>query len=681
MLVTKNAAELCVLLVTELYGQLPSRLFADLVAKGRLTVAQLAQNTSLNQKQVRHGIAVLIQLNLIFHHTDQDSTISYYEANPNAAYNLVRTGKILDMVRTKYGQHANTLVHDVLILGHIRISDLIEAYRDRHREQQETVNGESSHSHSHMNGNGNSNGNGINGANGANGFTSEDEESDPTEQAYESLAQLIAVGILETVSSTMFQSSQDQRSAVEQEVMKDYPNGVRGTKQTNEFDKQVREELRKIQTEQTRLKRRLEYEFMYELGSKRRKLTNGAMSNAFSGPKARSVLLDETDTVVRLNYDKCLVELRNQRLVRYAEDFIGEITAEVYASLLAALSKKVTRCQLDRSTQIEGEDDDSASGPSVTTQEIFEHLSPSVNVLAGIGKPEDCPIDLRYAERIRRYPPQLKNSTLQATLEEGDEVVGSDDEDYDHSGEAILSLGANGDTAETSTARNGSRNTKVKFDDGVPVGTHRLHQMRQHLLILAQSKQGFVRHCGGRDFGEWTVDFEPLMQHLKFVELDTMIEESFGRQGLRLTRILREKGKIDDKTLPNIALMRKPDVHVKMAEMEMAGFLDVQEVPRDNNRAAARTIFFWFFDQQRTIQRTLDNTYKAMVRCMQRLDVERRKKMNVLQVVERKDVRGMEEEKLRGDIYNEYVAFLDVEKKLLGQVAKLDDVVAVFRDF
>ena len=128
-------------------------------------------------------------------------------------------------------------------------------------------------------------------------------------------------------------------------------------------------------------------------------------------------------------------------------------------------------------------------------------------------------------------------------------------------------------------------------------------------------------------------------------------------------------------------VLRKADVHVKMAEMEMAGFLDVQEVPRDNQRAAARTIFLWFFDQDRTLKRTLDNAYKAMVRCLQRLEVERRKKSNVLAVTGRKDVQGKEEEKLRGDVYNEYQQFLAIEQKLLGQVSKLDDLVAVFRDY
>ncbi|KAI1381097.1 RNA polymerase III subunit RPC82-domain-containing protein [Hypoxylon crocopeplum] len=672
MLVTKAAAELCVLLISELYGQLPSRTFADLLTRGRSTVIQLAQHTSLNLRQVRHGLAVLIQLNLIFHHTDQDSGVTYYQANPKAAYNLVRIGKILDMVRTKYGSHAHTLVHEVFMHGHAKIGDLVNTLKDGHDARGETVNGSSHNGHNHVNGNGNVNGNSV--GNGMIDLEIEDEDPDLEGQAYDSLAQLIAVGILEPLTPTMYQSPQDLKTAIEQEFLADYPTGIRGSKQTNEFDKSVRDKLRQIQGENARLKRKLEYEFMFDFSSKRRKLTNGTMSNTFAGERARYALLDELDTVLRVNYDKCAVELRNLKLERYVEDFVGDTTARVYATLLAVLSQKVSRCQVDKATEVEDDDGDLSTGPRVTTQEVFEHLSPSIDVSAGIGVlHEEGAVDIRVAEKIRKYPPQLKGSTLQETLEEGEEIIGSDDEDYDHSGEAAIEFGLHG--------QNGSNEVGMQVDDGVPVGTKRLHQMRQHLLILAESNQGFVRHCGARDFGEWTVDFEPLAQHLKFQELDTLIENRFGRQGLRLTRILREKGKIDDKALPGLALMKKADVHVKMAEMEMAGFLDVQEVPRDNIRSAARTIFFWFFDLEKTMQRTLDNTYKSMVRCLQRLDVERRKKKNMLSVVERKDVQGMEEEKLRGDIYNEYVQFLDIEKKLFGQVARLDDIVAVFRDY
>ncbi|OTB04595.1 hypothetical protein M426DRAFT_320708 [Hypoxylon sp. CI-4A] len=665
MLVTKNVAELCVLLISELYGQLPSRIFADLIARGRSTIAQVAHHTSLNQKQVRHGIAVLIQLNLLYYLTDQDLEITHYEASAHAAYSLLRIGKILDLVRTNYGPHAHFLVHEVLVEGHAKISDLVDSFKKNHGTHQEMTNGTSQNGHNHVNGNGTSKS--------GSDLTIEDDETDPEDQAYDALAQLIGYGILEQLTPTMYQSAEDLRTAAEQDYLADHPAGVRGAKQRAEFEKHVKNKLQDMQARNTALKRKLAFELENsDTPSKRQKLTNGNTSDTSANSYLRYILGQELDTVVRVNHDKCEVELRNLKLERYAEDLVGETTAKVYATLLAVLSKKISSCHVDNSLE-EEENSEESMGPSVTSQEVFEHLSSSIDVSAGIGMLHDeDAISIPRAEKIRRYPPQLKGSILQDTLEEGEEIIGSDDEEYDETGEEGARFLIHG--------QNDSDEAKAELDD-LPVGAERLHQMRQHLLILAESKEGFVRHCGARGFGEWTVDFEPLLQHLKFVELDTLIENRFGRQGLRLTRILREKGKIDDKTLPGLALMKKPDVHVKMAEMEMAGFLDVQEVPRDNNRAAARTIFFWFFDLERTLQRILDNTYKSLVRCLERLEVERRKKRRLLEIAERKDVQGNEADMLRGDVYNEYIQFIDIEKKLLGQMAKLDDIVAVFRDF
>ena len=368
------------------------------------------------------------------------------------------------------------------------------------------------------------------------------------------------------------------------------------------------------------------------------------------------------------------------KLAEYVDDLIGETTAQVYATMLSALSKKINRCQVDPMTKTE-DDADTFTGASVNTIEIFEHLSPDIDVSAGIGNPGAGTIDHQCAEKIRRFPPKSKDLILQSTLEAGDEFMESDDEDYDRSDEIGFGANGSGDLTGTKRGANGVNGEVHDIDDTASARAQRMRQMRQHLLLLAESKQGFIRHSGGENRGEWTVDFEHLMAQLRLMELDILIEQSFGHKGLRLVRVLREKGKLDDKILPNIALMRKADVHVKMAEMEMAGFLDVQEVPRDNQRAAARTIFLWFFDEGRTLKRTLDNVYKTMVRCLQRLEVERRKKSNVLAVTERKDVQGMEEEKLRSDAYNEYQQFLEIEKKLLGQVSKLDDLVSVFRDY
>lgn len=310
----------------------------------------------------------------------------------------------------------------------------------------------------------------------------------------------------------------------------------------------------------------------------------------------------------------------------------------------------------------------------MTTLEIYEHLKDNVDVFSGIGKCDPDKINVASAEKIQSTAPGYEVG------EEGNEGV-SDDDDDDEGPVPVTNGFHEEEETKITSSQNGTRETKVKFLDRAPTKAERIQQMRQHLLLLAESNLQFIRHCGTRDHGEWTVDFGLLIPKLRLIEIDAVIEECFGRQGLRLVKILRAKGKIDDRSMPGLALMKKGDVYIKMTEMELQGFLEVQEVPRDNNRTASRTLFLWFFDQDRTAARVLDDTYKAMSRHLQRLEVERRKKKNVLSVVERKDVQGMEEEKLRGDIYNEYREFLDIESKLVGQIGRLDDLVGVFRDF
>ncbi|KAI1128004.1 RNA polymerase III subunit RPC82 [Nemania abortiva] len=684
MLVTKNAAELCALLVNELYGQLPSRIVAALLARGRSNVRDLVLHTSLNPAQVRHGLALVIQHNLVFYQTDHETAVTTYEANPQASYHLVRVGKILDIIDRRYGTMAKNLVNDLLMLGHVEIGQLVRYHRLKHGRKKVAINGEQNHDHDLENGDPDDlddpndpfdddshfvNGNGM----------SDDAKPIEADEVYDTMAQLIAAGVVESVSTTMLQSPQDLKTSVEQECMREFPNGVRGAKATGDFDRMVKSQLKAIGAERASTKRKLQESALYEPSNiKRRKLTNGGMSNGFAGDSGGSILRDEPNTIVRLNFDKCLVELRNQKLIEHAEDFVGETTAQVFAALLASLCRKVYRCQQDQYTiMTEEEEETYFAGVRVSTEEIFDHLCPNVDVSTGIGTASEDDIDIRFAERIRKYPPQIQGSRLNGTLDEGDEVLGSDDEDYDHTGEHPKEPHLNGHR-NGSITQNGAKSNGGYAGEGQPSRSEQMRQMRQHLLILAEAKQQFVRHCGQN---EWTVDFGPLIRQLRYAELDTMIEDNFGRHGLRLTRILREKGKLDDKTLPAMALMRKPDVHVKMAEMEMAGFLEVQEVPRDNNRAANRTMFFWFFDEARTLKRVLDNTYKSMVRCLERLEVERYKKKNVFAVSERRDVQGKEEEMLRGDVYNEYLEYLDIEKKLLSQVSRLDDLVSIFQDF
>ncbi|CAM1504130.1 Fc.00g017210.m01.CDS01 [Cosmosporella sp. VM-42] len=646
MLVTKHAAELCALLVNDLYGELPSRILIALLTKGRSTVAQLIQHTSLTSRPLRNGLGVLVQQNLLFHYTNPETRFTSYEANPDACYNLVRSGKILEIIESQYGASERELVQTLMLLGHARIADLAQAFGSRAPK----VNGHTNGTHDSQNGL-------IESENHLNSV----------------LARLIQAEILETVRPDSFRNPADVRRDIEDDVTKTLP-GEKATKSKNEMQRQIIERTRNFRDYSKTLKRSLD-QSGGTFASKRRKLQNGAAENGHAYDYDAPQL--SPNIIVRLNHEKCLVGLRNQQLACFAAETLGEVTGEVYRTVLELLTTEFARCRLDPLL------DEQALGHqvAVSTTDIFDHLDGSINVQSGIGRPPKEKIDSQSAERVRTAPPQSDDDDSDDS-DSGPPGRRGVSQTYESDGDGDDDFGdSDDDQAKSRANTNGNRETKVKFDEPATSKGSRLGQMRQHLLLLAESKFQFLRHCGTHGRGQWTVDFSHLMDRLRESELDAIIEQSHGRHGLRLTRILREKGKLDEKMLCATSLMKKSDVQGKMLAMQMAGLVDVQEVPKDNSRLANRTLFFWFFDRERTQIQVLDDIYKAMLRCLQTLQVERHRERNILSFVERKDVQGKEEEVMTAEHYNKYNMHLEKESRLLGQVMRLDELVSVLRDY
>jgi len=309
----------------------------------------------------------------------------------------------------------------------------------------------------------------------------------------------------------------------------------------------------------------------------------------------------------------------------------------------------------------------------VSTADILKNLNSSLDVAAGIGKADRKRIDIPTAERLRRNPPQPHLPTVDVDGEASDEEIEDLEEDDD---------GYDDEAMEFSPASprhaNGTKDAKVTFEDAEPPRESRLQQMRQHLLLLCESRYGFVRHCGR---GLWTVDFTLLLRRIQETELDNVIERKLGRPGLRLALVLRKHGKLDDKAILKLVLMSKGTMQNTLLRMQVYGFAEIQEVPKDNSRTATRTLFFWYCDMERCLSQLLDNTYKAMLRCLQIRKAHQHKNSDVLTFVERPDVKGREKEALEKKYFNKYEQYRDTEGKLLNQVMRLDDLVAILRDY
>lgn len=89
------------------------RIFSILSRHGRLSTPQIAQRAHLTLRSVRGSVAVLLHANLVSHVLSEDGS-NWYEANRAQAYNLVRVGRILDIVERKCGHSAASLMMHII---------------------------------------------------------------------------------------------------------------------------------------------------------------------------------------------------------------------------------------------------------------------------------------------------------------------------------------------------------------------------------------------------------------------------------------------------------------------------------------------------------------------------------------------------------------------------------------
>lgn len=328
--------------------------------------------------------------------------------------------------------------------------------------------------------------------------------------------------------------------------------------------------------------------------------------------------------VIKVNYEKCNVALRSQALERQVARSIGETAAKVYSALLVLLERKVARCY-DNLEEYFDPGDEEAAQPSSTTLEIADILDPSMD--------------------------------LSSTIATGD------DDFYDD--EAPVKKEKTVDKELVSMA---SRNKHLDL-----VG--------QHMAIVAEHPHGFATKVSTRGKGEWRVNFPALVRWLQRNEVESVINTRFGSVSTRIVRMLSVKGKLDEKQVATFSFLRQKDIRSILTEMQEAGFVEAQEVPKDNSRQPSRALYLWYFDPERCKQQLLSNTYKAQARLIQRMQFEQDEVQHSVRKAERLDVVGHEDEILTQQDKQNLRQWREYEEKLLTQLSRQDDLVALMRDF
>ncbi|KAL9106916.1 MAG: hypothetical protein Q9227_008102 [Pyrenula ochraceoflavens] len=617
-------------------------IFETLLKSGRLQISQLARKSRLALRNVKAGLCVLIQAHLLYHFTTSEGQ-TFYQANWRAAYNLIRTGKILHSLEQKYGRKSAQIIEQLLVNGHLQISVLKSLLEYNSSTQQNTA----------------------------------------LAQLFCALDFLAEKALIRQVRSAHFESEYDSRLLAESRVLN---NGqqwdLKGSKKKEDFQRAVERLISeradgricmgaKTTGEQNGVKRPRE-DSIGGPDAKRRRLhtdtraTGNArtlQTDSLSASEPSLAPFNE-ETVVRADAENFTRLLHSQTLAHAAQESLGKQASETYQYLLDQLEIGLQTGQV-----IEDHDpfdtmrSEKLSSPGIAVTHLCQQIRSKIKhqrdnntrrvrlgqEMNGIHKPPTSHVRSQHTH-VNGFETEAAVVSGNALSERANPVYGDDKPGPDSEGSG--------------------EHSQVSEED-----------IERQLEILSEAPYRFTIAQQNAEQSMWKVPLTSLTGKLQEREIFRLIKARYGEVAVRLVRILMAKGKTDERILQELALLTPKDARKVLAQLQKAGFIDVQEVPRENQRLPNRTYYFWFFDKERCHKLILERVYKSMVRCLRRLERESDKERALLAKAARTNVQGREDEALSKREYQRWNGWRRKKELLLGELSRLDHIVAILRDF
>ena len=374
-----------------------------------------------------------------------------------------------------------------------------------------------------------------------------------------------------------------------------------------------------------------------------------------------------------INHDKFAVALRNRGLKALADEAICKSTSNIYAEVLCRLETNTRACKESFDVPDIGDGLELSDLPYVSTDELVHVIKSSEELGETLGKLEGNSANAKELEHPKKRRKKKELESDNEALVVGDASPDEDDDESDSE---------DGDESSDSEQANGDAVYSLKSHSKAPEDTHRRF-IRDHLLLLAKHHHPFLQHMTETLVlpERWTIYYPPLMKSIIDHVLLQIITTRYGQPAARLTRLLSERGKVDEKTLCSLSLLNQKSMRSYLTTLHKSGMIQLQEIPRDNSRNPQRTLYLWYFDPERCRVKILQETYKTMVRCLQRVTVEGDKVKGTLEKASRTDVIGREEEFLGVQEREALEKWRQAEERIWGELGRLDELVGTLRDF
>ena len=385
---------------------------------------------------------------------------------------------------------------------------------------------------------------------------------------------------------------------------------------------------------------------------------NGAIEEALTF--SDDMIAVHEDLVVRPNFEKLTVIMRNRWLVRQASHYIGEPTSKVFSALVAVLEKRTIRCYGPPANgltpqEVEGEDEAADEvDMSVTVPELLEMLTENDNNL----EPKQDLLNAVHANGANGHDVEPPTNGQNA-----DGIIDLDDGD------------------DENDIKNESDDMPNGTDNGYDIGMAKTAQRKniiQHLHILKEDPHRFVDSSDGRN---WHVPFKILIQQLIQCEIEQSVKMRYGTIASQVVRILRRVGKLEEKQIANLALFRPKDLRVCIAAMLKDRIIECQEIPKDKNFTLLKSSWLYGYEVHNARQQLLSVAYKAQCCLLQRIQQEYEAQRLLMEKAERTDVRYQLKKYLSAREQESFTKLVAREDAMMREISRIDDFVAVLRDF
>ncbi|EME29539.1 DNA-directed RNA polymerase III subunit C3 [Galdieria sulphuraria] len=141
-------------------------------------------------------------------------------------------------------------------------------------------------------------------------------------------------------------------------------------------------------------------------------------------------------------------------------------------------------------------------------------------------------------------------------------------------------------------------------------------QLNEALNVLQDDRYNFISGIGISSF---VVEIRMMRQLLKQRATEHLILKRHGTSGLRVYRLLLDKGALEQRQLLEFAMLPGTTAREKLYAMFRDGYVVVNEIPSSSDYKSSRSFFLWSVDVSNVFTNVLCHAYKATLNMLIRM--------------------------------------------------------------